>query len=179
MMTQATTRICAVAALTFVLTGCQTTGDPRQGGLFGWSEEKATERQAALKRQDAETKRAESEAKLRATELGERQAKLQDAAASSQRELNQLLDENGQLERQLAELIGKRRLSETELARLKQVLASNQRARQSVQRLAAQASGSARAAAPAPAPVVHTAAAQVNEQNAQLQREVMLLLLRR
>jgi len=29
-----------------VLCGCQTTGDPTQGGLFGWSERKAEERQA-------------------------------------------------------------------------------------------------------------------------------------
>jgi len=28
------------------LCGCQTTGDPNQGGLFGWSEKKAQERQA-------------------------------------------------------------------------------------------------------------------------------------
>jgi hypothetical protein len=26
------------------LTSCQTTGDPRQGGLFGWSEPKAQDR---------------------------------------------------------------------------------------------------------------------------------------
>jgi len=33
----------AVALAT--LTACETTGDPRQGGLFGWSESKARERQ--------------------------------------------------------------------------------------------------------------------------------------
>ena len=32
-------------ALTGLLTGCATTGDPRQGGLFGWDEGKARERQ--------------------------------------------------------------------------------------------------------------------------------------
>lgn len=35
-----------VAAL--ALTACETTGDPTQGGLFGWSEGKAKQRQAAL-----------------------------------------------------------------------------------------------------------------------------------
>ena len=35
-----------VAAL--VLVGCETTGDPQQGGLFGWSEGKARTRSAAL-----------------------------------------------------------------------------------------------------------------------------------
>jgi hypothetical protein len=29
-----------------LLGGCETTGDPTQGGLFGWSEKKAQERQA-------------------------------------------------------------------------------------------------------------------------------------
>ena len=27
-----------------LMLGCQTTGDPRQGGLWGWSEEKAQQR---------------------------------------------------------------------------------------------------------------------------------------
>jgi predicted nucleic acid-binding Zn-ribbon protein len=37
----------AVAMLT--LAGCETTGDPTQGGLFGWSEGKAKARQSALR----------------------------------------------------------------------------------------------------------------------------------
>jgi hypothetical protein len=36
-----------IAALS--LAGCETTGDPTQGGLFGWSESKAKTRQAALR----------------------------------------------------------------------------------------------------------------------------------
>ncbi len=35
-----------IAAL--ALTACETTGDPTQGGLFGWSETKAKQRQVAL-----------------------------------------------------------------------------------------------------------------------------------
>ncbi|MEQ1860963.1 MAG: hypothetical protein ABMA13_13590 [Chthoniobacteraceae bacterium] len=37
----------SVAAL--ALTACETTGDPQQGGLFGWSEGKAKQRQSALR----------------------------------------------------------------------------------------------------------------------------------
>ena len=180
-MKQTTAKIWAVAALSFALAGCETTGDPRQGGLFGWNAEKATERQAALAQQEAAAKRAESDAKARATELDQRQAKLQDANSANQRELDQLLDQNSQLERQIAELMGNRRLSEAELARLRQVLASNQRARQSAQRQAAQSSGGARATASVPTgpvPAARTVADQVGDQNAQLQREVMLLLRR-
>jgi len=33
------------------LTSCETTGDPRQGGLFQWSESKARDRQADLQNQ--------------------------------------------------------------------------------------------------------------------------------
>ena len=36
----------ALGALAFA--GCETTGDPTQGGLFGWSETKAKSRSAAL-----------------------------------------------------------------------------------------------------------------------------------
>ncbi len=32
-------------AMALMMMGCATTGDPRQGGLFGWSEKKAVERQ--------------------------------------------------------------------------------------------------------------------------------------
>lgn len=39
--------LCGSAAI-LLLGGCETTGDPTQGGLFGWSEGKARQRQAAL-----------------------------------------------------------------------------------------------------------------------------------
>ncbi len=35
-------------AATLTLTSCETTGDPSQGGLFGWSSGKADQRSAAL-----------------------------------------------------------------------------------------------------------------------------------
>jgi len=38
-------RWAGLLAAGWLLTGCTTTGDPRQGGLFGWSEAKARERQ--------------------------------------------------------------------------------------------------------------------------------------
>lgn len=37
-----------------LLVGCETTGDPRQGALLGWSEAKARDRQALLRQQLAE-----------------------------------------------------------------------------------------------------------------------------
>ena len=41
--------LAATAASLFVQTGCETTGDPTQGGLFGWSENKAKVRQDELR----------------------------------------------------------------------------------------------------------------------------------
>lgn len=35
-----------IALAAIALAGCETTGDPRQGGFFGWSEAKAREREA-------------------------------------------------------------------------------------------------------------------------------------
>ena len=35
-----------ILSILFLMTGCATTGDPRQGGLFGWSEEMAQDRLA-------------------------------------------------------------------------------------------------------------------------------------
>lgn len=40
--------------LVLIATGCQVTGDPRQGGIF-WNEEKAIERQRALEQRRAAT----------------------------------------------------------------------------------------------------------------------------
>lgn len=67
---------CAAAVLLAGLsTGCETTGDPRQGGLFGWSETKAIERQSALRDQfflaSEENRAAQNRSdSLRTTESG-------------------------------------------------------------------------------------------------------------
>ena len=64
-------RFGGVCALWLLVTGCATTGDSRQGGLFGWSESKARRRQqerqdqvgverAELNRQDAIGRRLEA-----------------------------------------------------------------------------------------------------------------------
>ena len=43
-----TTRLLLLATALGTLASCETTGDPSQGGLFGWSEGKAQGRQQAL-----------------------------------------------------------------------------------------------------------------------------------
>jgi hypothetical protein len=46
-MKQISFQIFAIVAATILFTGCETTGDPREGGIF-WSETKARERQETL-----------------------------------------------------------------------------------------------------------------------------------
>ena len=50
---------CGAVAAALILGGCATTGDPTQGGLFGWSEAKAKERLA-----EKQTALAEEEAAM-------------------------------------------------------------------------------------------------------------------
>lgn len=70
-------------AATLMLTSCETTGDPSQGGLFGWSSNKADQRSATLQRhlQDVETDTAYQKG---------RSAALEQKKAQKQRELNAL-----------------------------------------------------------------------------------------
>jgi len=68
------------------LTACETTGDPRQGGLFGWSESKARERkeqrqtrvaraETELNRENAQGAALESRAETATKSLGAAQAR--------------------------------------------------------------------------------------------------------
>jgi hypothetical protein len=41
--------LASITATLFIQAGCETTGDPTQGGLFGWSENKAQKRQDELR----------------------------------------------------------------------------------------------------------------------------------
>jgi len=77
------------------LCGCRTTGDPAQGGLFGWSEEKARQRQAereeTLNREEQGTElQQEREAGLRreirlnATHLEEQQKEISRLLANAE-----------------------------------------------------------------------------------------------
>ena len=66
--------IIAIAALQFI-TACTTTGNPNEGGLFGWSETKAIDRQAKLESKlssvERDTARHGSAAERRRQMLGE------------------------------------------------------------------------------------------------------------
>jgi chromosome segregation ATPase len=122
-----------VAAFALVLLGgCETTGDPRQGGLFGWSESKAQERQASLQREVAT---AQGDAQNQQAAVARNQA--QEAALTSQvtglqARLNSLLAENTRLETQVKELLKKSGASTQELATIRSHLKENDALRHSV-----------------------------------------------
>lgn len=163
-------RVLVLASLG-AIAACQTTGDPREGGLFGWNEDKARERQQALSQQEGDAQRRAEAEKARSGQLQGRQSGLQAESARLQADIDRLLAENTQLERELRELIAKRQLGGDELGRLQQLLAANARARKA----ALPAPGQT---APRPAALVSAQSDAVNQQNQRLQREVMILLQR-
>jgi len=57
-------------ASSLMLVSCETTGDPSQGGLFGWSSSKADQRSAALQQHlhDVESDTAYQKGRTRALE---------------------------------------------------------------------------------------------------------------
>jgi len=89
---RAHTLVTAILPVVALLAACETTGDPRQGGLFGWSEAKARQRQAdrrtelaAVQAQVAreESRAARLQARDRSTSRAEARAedRLQQASA--------------------------------------------------------------------------------------------------
>jgi uncharacterized membrane protein YqiK len=76
----------AVAATCAALAACETTGDPTRGGLFGWSESKARERQAERQEHvDAEQQKlSDEQARQHALETRETSAGRQLTTAERQ-----------------------------------------------------------------------------------------------
>lgn len=156
----------AVLCATIGACACTTTGDPRQGGLFGWSEAKAEARQDELKQNEADAQRQAASEQQRSTALRGQQAGLGAEAAWLQAELDRLLAENNDLDSKLRDLMKRRQLGDAETARLRKVLADNERFREAARQAPA-------SVAVAPAATRVNAA---NEQNGRLHREVMILL---
>ena len=158
----------ALATLALAAAGCATTGDPRRGGLFGWSEEQAQQRQRSLQQAQTEAQQQAALETQRGAALQGQQARLSAEGSQLRSELDRLLAENGKLEQQLRDLMQRRQLGENEARRLGKLLADNQQLR----------AGARAAARPGAAPGAPTPmqAQAVNEQNGRLHREVMLLL---
>jgi hypothetical protein len=82
------------------LCGCETTGDPTQGGLFGWSQKKADERLAEREQTLAGEQQTEQTEQERAAAL-RREVRLNAAdLGEQQKEISQLLANAEALERE-------------------------------------------------------------------------------
>ena len=160
-------------ALITALAACTTTGDPTQGGLFGWSEAKAQQREAELAQQSAAARQDATDAQRNAQTLNRQRDTLAAESSRLQKELDGLLAENTGLDAKLRTLMQQKGVGATELVRLQKVVADNDRVRRSLK-------------APAPAPAAQLApkapttaqVAGVSEQNDRLHREIMILMQR-
>lgn len=158
-------RAFVLSSLVLGLAACETTGDPRQGGLFGWSESKARVRQEALEEQAAQaTQAAHTESGKIADASGQRDALRTDVATLGSR-LDRLLSENRRLEAELGALLRTKSMRESDLSRLRAELARNERVR-----AAAQSSPAAPAARPA------SSLDAMALQNRRLHEEILFLL---
>jgi hypothetical protein len=159
-----------VALLPVALAACQTTGDPRQGGLFGWSEDKARARQAELERENDAAQRSAAQETQRQSTLTEKQGALRTEVQELQAQLSRLLAENDALESDVRALAAKRQVSTADLARMQQTLEANKRARAEARRVASQAS------TPRESGKLTQQMDVVRDYNQQLHREVLLLM---
>lgn len=161
-------RACAVLVAGAGLAACATTGDPNQGGLFGWSPEKARARQEEL-RATADSTRAQAQTereRAAALQASERQAS--DNVNRLTLQLKSLESENDRLERDLNGLIETRKVRGDEADRLREML---RRSREVRTEQAKQAARRPAAAAPTEAQL-----SAIDAQNRLLHREVQLLL---
>lgn len=106
-----------------VLTACTTTGDPQQGGLFGWSERKAQTRQEVMHEEIA-THQATTQ------EQAEEHQYLRSVRQATEARLQQLrsvfthaTDENRQLRHEISRLVDQKTLATDQLEHLREALA--------------------------------------------------------
>lgn len=152
-----------LCVFTVALGACETTGNPREGGLFGWSQKKADARQEELARENSDAQGEAASEQSRQVTLQARQGELAREENRLQNEVNQLLLENSKIENDLRDVVRRTKLDSDELARLHQVLDQNERLRQQLREAHGGLVGEARPQA-------------VHAQNQKLHREIMALL---
>src|SRR5689334_4468752 len=117
----------ALCSVILLLCACQTTGDPNQGGLFGWNQKKADDRRQDLEQANASAQDQYAAEQARQRTLRGTQNRLTADDKRLQDEVNRLLAENTDLESQLSNMLSRATLSTNELNRLNGVLGENKR----------------------------------------------------
>lgn len=108
-----------IAAIGLALAGCETTGNPREGGIF-WSETKAQQRLAVRRSELHEAQGEEATARARTSQLEARRETMQATVARQRRALAQLGSEISAMQRSLRGEPGATESLEAELQRLQQ-----------------------------------------------------------
>jgi len=88
-------RLAALSATWLLAAGCATTGDPREGGLFGWSETKAQARQRE-REQRAEAAQAALDREIR------RGGELQDSEAAAEHQTTRAQQQHAEVKKNSA-----------------------------------------------------------------------------
>lgn len=117
--------------LFFLLLGCETTGDPTQGGLLGWSESKAKLRTANLEGDLAYQNRLRERAERGSSDTSAQRSNLAEQTANKEAELASLDRDVVRLESLLAQDQTKAAELNSELVLLKQAIAEARRSQDS------------------------------------------------
>jgi hypothetical protein len=100
-MEETQSKIIIFLGATLLLAGCQTTGDPREGGIF-WSETKARERQQGLRQEQRLTWEDAEREQNKESHLRNQRASLQSSVAEQRNKLAEMQSEISTLRRSAA-----------------------------------------------------------------------------
>jgi hypothetical protein len=113
------------AVLVITISGCQTTGDPTQGGLFGWSEEKAKLRQNELSQQFVIKQEYLANERSKSTTNLATKITMSNDINSMQQTLKALETDNANLEKEIREHMRKKQLKKSDIKRVSLKLKAN------------------------------------------------------
>ncbi|ASD69599.1 hypothetical protein [Pseudoalteromonas piscicida] len=102
-----------------LLAGCETTGDPTTGGLYGWSEEKAKQRQAQLNRRVMDIEAQMNAIEKENQELESDKLQLTQLIAIQSEKLNALITSHDALLDKIETYKGLERINQTKISQLK------------------------------------------------------------
>ena len=116
-------------SLLLTIGGCQTTGDPTQGGLFGWSEKKAQLRQNELEQNLINKQQTLANEHNKATNNLALKDRTSTNISSIEQTLKTLDAENSKLEKDIRQLSRKKHLKEADAKRISVKLKANDQQR--------------------------------------------------
>jgi len=111
-------RIMLFILLPLITVSCKTTGDPNQGGLFGWNEEKAKQRKDVLEGKQREKQNQLSKVTQQNKSLEGKKQKYNSSLDLLNKALQQLLKEQDNLREQVNQLYNNSKLSQEKLNEL-------------------------------------------------------------